>query len=210
MTFTESVKTCFQKYIDFSGRASRSEYWWFFLFTFIVRIVTFWIPFIGFIIALGLLLPSLAVTVRRLHDTNRTGWWVLLPVGLALGGVVAGTVLSFIGLAGVGIALIALGSIGGFVVLLVFLIQPSDPGPNQYGPNPLRSQPGMGGYGYYQDPGYPYPPSSSTGSYTESPYDAGLPDFSTEPEPSGRQFCSQCGIQLQPEARFCTVCGASA
>ena len=208
MTFTESVKTCFQKYIDFSGRASRSEYWWFFLFTFIVRIVTFWIPFIGFIIALGLLLPSLSVTVRRLHDTNRTGWWVLLPIGLALGGVVAGTVLSFIGLAVVGIALIALGSIGGFVVLLVFLIQPSDPGPNQYGPNPLPQQ-GVGGYGYYQDPGYPYSPTPSSGTYSESPYDAGLPDSLSELDPTGRQFCTQCGIQLLPEARYCTVCGTA-
>ena len=206
MTFTESVKTCFQKYIDFSGRASRSEYWWFFLFTFIVRIVTFWIPFIGFIIALGLLLPSLSVTVRRLHDTNRTGWWVLLPVGLALGGAVAGAILSFIGLAALGIALIALGSIGGFVVLLYFLIQPSDSGPNQYGPNPLQQR-GVGGFGYYQDPGHPYSPPPITGSYSESPYDAAPTDY--PPEPEERQFCSQCGMQLQPEARFCTVCGSA-
>ena len=204
MTFTESIKTCLQKYVDFNGRASRSEYWWFFLFTFIVRIVTFWIPFIGIIIALGLLLPSLSVTVRRLHDTNRTGWWVLLPVGLALGGVVAGTILSFIGLPVVGIALIAIGSIGGFVVLLVFLIQPSDPGPNQYGPNPLPRQ-GVGGYGYYQDPGHPYSPPPM-GGYGESSYDAGLPDSLSEP--GGRRFCTQCGMQLEPEARFCTACGA--
>ena len=73
VTFIESIKTCFQKYIDFGGRASRSEYWWFFLFTFIARIVLGFIPVIGFIVTLALILPSLSVTVRRLHDTDRTG-----------------------------------------------------------------------------------------------------------------------------------------
>ncbi len=209
MSFTDSIKTCFQKYLDFSGRASRPEFWWFFLFTFIVRLVTSWIPFIGFIISLALLLPSLAVTVRRLHDTNRTGWWVLLPIGLALGGVVAGAILSFTGFIVIGIALIALGSIGGFLVLLVFLIQPSDPHPNRYGPNPLQSQQDAGGYGYYQDPGQPYYPSPTAGSYVEDPYDTGLPDSPPDQEPGDRRFCTECGMQLQPEARFCTVCGTS-
>ena len=122
MTFTESVKTCFQKYVDFSGRASRSEFWWFFLFTFVVRIVTTWIPFIGFIIALALLLPSLAVTARRLHDTNRTGWWMLLPIGLGLAGIVAGAILAVFGLFPVGVAIAILGSIVGFLALVSFFV----------------------------------------------------------------------------------------
>ncbi len=204
MTFTESVKTCFNKYIDFSGRASRSEFWWFFLFTFIVRVITGWIPFVGFVIALALLLPSLSVTARRLHDTNRTGWWMLLPIGLGLAGIIAGIILVVIGLFPIGVALAILGPVLGFVGLLTFLIQPSDPYDNQYGPNPLQPQQGMGGFGY-ADPGHPYSSALPTGSYSESPY-AAPP---TEHEPSGRQFCTQCGMQLQPEARFCTECGAS-
>ncbi len=213
MSFTDSIKTCFSKYIVFSGRASRSEFWWFFLFTFIVRLVTTWIPFVGFIIALALLLPNLAVTVRRLHDTNRTGWWMLLPIGLGLAGILAGSITAFLGLPLVGVAIAILGSVIGFLALLSFLVQPSDPGSNRYGPNPFQQPPDMGGYAYIEGSGQPYappqdfdysyPPSPSSGSYVESP------SSGDAPEPGGRLFCSQCGMQLQPEARFCTVCGAS-
>lgn len=208
MTFTESIKVCFQKYIDFSGRASRSEYWWFFLFTLIVRVATFWIPFLGAVIALALLLPSLTVTVRRLHDTNRTGWWVLLPIGLALGGAVAGVVLTFAGLTALGIALVALGSIVGFVVLVVFLVQPGDPNENQYGLNPQPQLYGMGGYGGAQS-GDPYAPPPFDGGFATTggtPHpEASAPD----PGQDRRLFCSNCGMQLQPEAQFCTVCGTA-
>ena len=203
MTFTESIKTCLQKYLDFSGRASRSEFWWFFLFTVIARVVTGWIPFVGFVIALALLLPSLSVTARRLHDTNRTGWWMLLPIGLGLTGIIAGIALVAIGLFPIGVTLAILGPVIGFVGLLTFLIQPSDPGLNQYGPNPHPLQQGMGSYGY-TDPDYPYSSAPPTGSYGESPYNA----RPQESEPGGRRFCTQCGMQLQPEARFCTACGA--
>ncbi len=196
MSFTESIKICFQKYIDFSGRASRSEYWWFTLFTVIVQVLTFWIPFLGFIIALALLLPSLAVTARRLHDTNRTGWWMLFPIGLGLAGIIAGAVLVFI-VGALGAILIFLGPVIGFVTLLAFLIQPSDPGANQYGPNPLQPNMGMGGYGY-AGPGDPYAPTPLGGTATEA-----------DPEPSGRLYCSQCGAERQPDARFCIVCGAN-
>ena len=209
MSFTDSIKTCFQKYIDFSGRASRPEYWWFFLFSFIVRIVTFWIPFLGIIIGLALLLPSLAVTARRLHDTNRTGWWMLLPIGSGLAGIITGAVLAVIGLAALAGILGGLAILIGFLALLKFLIEPSDPGPNQYGPNPLHPPQVLGGHGYYQDADYPYYPGSPTGSYGESPYDAEPGDFPLEPEPGGRLYCAQCGAQLQPETRFCTVCGAA-
>ena len=79
MTFTESLRTCFKKYADFNGCASRSEFWWFFLFTVVTSIVLdqastalYWI------FALATLLPSIAVGARRLHDTDRSGWWQLL------------------------------------------------------------------------------------------------------------------------------------
>ena len=194
MTFTQSIKVCFQKFAGFNGRAPRSEYWWFFLFTLIVRVVTGWIPGLGIVISLVILLPSLAVTVRRLHDTNRTGWWVLLPIGLALGGVIAGAVLTFAGLFGVGLALVVLGSIGGFLVLVGFLVQAGTPGNNQYGPNPLQSQsPASGPQGAYFDADLYQLPA-------EDPAQAGA---------SQPQYCTQCGTQLQSDARFCTYCGTT-
>ena len=214
MSFTEAIKTCFHKYVDFSGRASRSEYWWFFLFTVIARLVAVFIPGVGFIAGLVLLLPSLAAMVRRLHDINRTGWWTLLLAGMGVVGMIPGVYIAvFIGFwAGAklpemlpvmiimaSIGALAGGSLGatvGFLILLPFLIQPSDPGDNRYGPSPFPPPPGMGGYGYV-DPGQPYAP----------PYDAAPPD--AIPQPGGRQYCSQCGAErVAAEAQFCTVCGS--
>ena len=79
MTFQESVKVCFTKYVDFTGRASRPEYWWFFLFIFIVSLVlTIFSGMLANIFSLITFLPSLAAGARRLHETNRSGWWQLL------------------------------------------------------------------------------------------------------------------------------------
>jgi uncharacterized membrane protein YhaH (DUF805 family) len=84
MTFQESIQVCLRKYADFNGRASRSEFWWFFLFLVLVQMVCGAINTnLGAVVSLGFLLPSLASGCRRLHDTNRSGWWlllVLLPV----------------------------------------------------------------------------------------------------------------------------------
>ena len=102
MTFGQSIKTCFRKYAVFKGRACRSEFWWFTLFTFLVSIALdfllglFLIPLIfkgqfnaesinsvstpfyivSIVVGLALLLPTLGVLVRRLHDINKSGWWV--------------------------------------------------------------------------------------------------------------------------------------
>jgi uncharacterized membrane protein YhaH (DUF805 family) len=85
MNFIESVKTCFSKYADFSGRATRSEYWWFVLFYTIVLIVGAVVNEYGMAIAiLALLVPITAAATRRLHDTGRSGWFQLLnliPLG---------------------------------------------------------------------------------------------------------------------------------
>ena len=90
MSFVQSVETCLKKYADFSGRASRSEYWWFFLFNILMGAVGSIADVIllgavvgstGIIqslVTLGLLLPGLAVGARRLHDINKSGWWQLL------------------------------------------------------------------------------------------------------------------------------------
>lgn len=107
MGFVEAVKTCFSKYVDFSGRASRAEFWWWYLFTLLIGIVlNCFMPdttslmeatangdteavlsfysshgaFFGFtgLVNLALLLPSLAVMSRRLHDIGCSAWWMLL------------------------------------------------------------------------------------------------------------------------------------
>ena len=200
MSFTEAIKTCFRKYIDFSGRASRSEYWWFILFTVIARIVTTFIPGVGFIVSLGLLLPSLSATARRLHDTNRTGWWILLPIGAGITGIVAGIILATIDLWVLGVAIAILGPIIGFLALLGFLMQPSDPGPNRYGSAPF---PPRGTGGYAPIPGDSYPPRpdayGESGSAAPPPY-----------TPGGRQYCPQCGAErASGDERACAVCGAA-
>lgn len=104
-----------KKYATFSGRSRRAEYWMFGLISLVVSIVLAFVEgmmgspgLLGAIYGLAVLLPSLAVTVRRLHDTNRTGWWLL----------------------------IALIPIVGAIVLLVFMVLDSEPGENQYGANP--------------------------------------------------------------------------
>ena len=110
-----------KKYAVFSGRARRKEYWFFALFSLIASIVLTVIDLmigsfdaelgtglLNSIYALAVLIPSLAVSVRRLHDTDHSGWWLL----------------------------IALIPLIGAIVLLVFVLQDSKPGENQYGPNP--------------------------------------------------------------------------
>ena len=80
MTFTESISTCFRKYVTFHGVAPRSEYWWFWLFQVAgyLGLGFFVSETLGAIFALATFLPGLAVGARRLHDTNRSGWWMLV------------------------------------------------------------------------------------------------------------------------------------
>ena len=72
--FGEAISRGFSNYFTFSGRARRSEYWLWVLFTNLVQLI----PLIGGVIALAALIPSIAVTSRRLHDIGKTGWWQLL------------------------------------------------------------------------------------------------------------------------------------
>jgi len=81
MNFGQAISTCFSKYATFTGRASRPEFWWFFLFQVIVLIIAGVISDILYgVAALALLLPGLAVGARRLHDIGKTAW--LLLIGL--------------------------------------------------------------------------------------------------------------------------------
>lgn len=93
MTFVQAISSCFRNYATFSGRAVRSEFWYWYLFVAIVLAVFGGIdqrlypglsmgPFtlVNMAVVLALILPSLAVSVRRLHDIDRTGWWILISV----------------------------------------------------------------------------------------------------------------------------------
>lgn len=81
MTFGKSIATCFAKYFDFKGRASRPEFWWFYLFTILLSWgATLVDPFqvLSVIVNLAVFIPVFAAGSRRLHDTNRSGWWQLI------------------------------------------------------------------------------------------------------------------------------------
>ena len=135
MNFIQSISTCMRKYVTFSGRAIRSEFWWFYLFTVLVNLVAtsqassflptlldgqdmtenessyflnnFFFLYLSTITSLILLLPSLAVAVRRLHDVGRSGWWILI----------AFTVI-------------------GIIPLLIWYVTDTKDEENVYGPNP--------------------------------------------------------------------------
>jgi uncharacterized membrane protein YhaH (DUF805 family) len=89
MTFQESIRTCFQKYVVFDGCASRSEYWWFVLFTFLASLVLGFVSdALSMLFSLAVLLPSLAVGARRLHDIDKSAWWLLLWLVPIIGWIV--------------------------------------------------------------------------------------------------------------------------
>ena len=89
MTFGESISTCFSKYATFEGRATRPEFWWWILFVVLASAVTTLMGnTISGIFSLATLLPGLAVTARRLHDIDRSGWWQLVGLVPLIGWVV--------------------------------------------------------------------------------------------------------------------------
>ena len=89
MQFQESIKTCLTKYVDFKGRASRSEFWWFVLFSAIVNFGTGAISDqLQIIVALALFLPYLAASIRRLHDIGKNWYWILIGIIPLIGALV--------------------------------------------------------------------------------------------------------------------------
>ena len=118
MQFQEAIQSGFRNYVGFSGRAARSEYWYWVLFAVLVAIVSGILdgaifpyaipqPFSA-ITSLVLLLPGIAVSVRRLHDLDRTGWWILISL-----------------------------TIIGIILLIVWFCMKGTGGPNRFGPDPL-------------------------------------------------------------------------
>ena len=144
MDFKTAVRTClFKKYCNFTGRAQRSEFWWFVLFGGIVNsclgLFTNASPETGMltsgIVSLVLLLPHFAVTARRLHDANLSGWIQLAPMGLALLGGLA-LHLDFGPSAYMCIMLAGLTGLG----LLILYARRGTVGPNRFGPDPLEGE----------------------------------------------------------------------
>ncbi len=146
-----------KKYAVFSGRARRKEFWFFVLFNLLASIILVVIDvflgtfnqetgsgLLGSIYALGVFIPYLAVTVRRLHDTNRSGWWIMMPLAtIILVGILAAIVIPMSGTDGAnetagGIAMIFLGIIvlASNIAFFVFLVSDSTPGLNRFGNNP--------------------------------------------------------------------------
>ncbi|MEY2672683.1 MAG: hypothetical protein RL228_1379 [Actinomycetota bacterium] len=86
MDFQTAIQVCFSKYVDFTGRARRSEFWYFALFNLIIASATSIIDFslrsnvVGDLVSLALFLPYLAVAVRRMHDIGKSGWFILIPI----------------------------------------------------------------------------------------------------------------------------------
>ena len=84
MNFVESLQTCYKKFFDFSGRASKSEYWWFQLYNAIIYVLSFvfqgdLVLLLSILIIVNLI-PVYAVGVRRIHDSNKSGWLVLISL----------------------------------------------------------------------------------------------------------------------------------
>jgi uncharacterized membrane protein YhaH (DUF805 family) len=96
MDFVTAVKTCLSKYATFQGRASRSEYWFFTLFIFIISMIASVIAgaslgvlsVLPMVLMIGLFVPSIAVSVHRLHDLDKSGWWFLIILIPLIGGLV--------------------------------------------------------------------------------------------------------------------------
>jgi len=147
MKFDEAIRSCFRNYVTFSGRAQRSEYWWFMLFNLFGNIANASLDAMVFgvsadgtgglfslLFALGIALPLLSVTARRLHDMDKSAWWMVAPYGVLLFAVVsAGFDLNIFATVG-GIATVVL-----FIVLFIWTIMRGTEGPNRFGPDPLET-----------------------------------------------------------------------
>ena len=152
MSFGDAIGECFFNYVNFRDRAARAEYWWWALFVFVVLAIAWLLDYFIFrgwsigpfylVFWLAALLPTLSVTVRRFHDTGRSGWWLLVPVGLALAAS-AVTVANFIAHDGrepstgllLFIGLLIILWIASTILLIVWMALPSISGNNAYGPN---------------------------------------------------------------------------
>lgn len=118
MSIMEAVQSVFSNYANFNGRARRSEYWWFCLANFVIALILSTLGrkislfgFVSGLYSLAVLIPAIAVGVRRLHDIGKSGWWLFISLVPVIGSI----------------------------ILIVSMAKDSEPGENQYGPNPKES-----------------------------------------------------------------------
>lgn len=107
VSFIDAIKLFFIHYADFNGRATKSEFWFAYLFQLVVSLATIYIPIIGWLVSVALIIPNLSIVIRRLHDIGKS--WVYLLMGLI--------------------------PFAGIIILLVYFCKNSD-GDNQWGPVP--------------------------------------------------------------------------
>lgn len=206
---------CFKNYAKFSGRARRSEFWFFVLFNFVISSAlnvvsqSLWYATdsyaflsISYIYSLAVAIPALAVTVRRLHDTGRSGWWLLayyLPIVLTVALFVIFffqllSEFSFYKLDSIraedlpwttvgGVLLSLLLSLIFGILILVWLCTDSQPGTNKYGPYPKEMM--HHGFGNPQQPPYGKNPYEGMNAPQQPPYGAQLPQQGAQQPPYG-------------------------
>ena len=171
MTFTQAIATCFRRYVTFSGRSARPEFWWFLLFVVAVSAILSLVDAAIFgrnpqtgefpailsgAFSIATFLPLLAAGWRRMHDTGRPGWYLLLPALLSF----AFLIFAFLGvfaftaaetrmddpnvlvgpaalIGGLGVAILATVQIALSILMIWWLTRPSVDGPNEYGPKPV-------------------------------------------------------------------------
>ena len=152
----EWALTPLKRYAQFSGRAPRAEYWWFYLGYLILAVLLNFLTGISEIFALfaivylALVIPMIAVGVRRLHDIDRTGWWLMAPIlpyaiGFAMmfPAMVSGAAdpANPFNMAGLGLASIfLLLGVAMAITIFIFSLLPGTKGPNRYGPDPYGQQ----------------------------------------------------------------------
>ena len=158
MNFQRAIKVCIvEKPFNWKDRASRSEFWWFYLFTILLNIPLSILSYLSTIGEILNLLASIAiswliwmVTIRRLHDTNKSGWYSVIPFATLLAMVLLALIFSdafeteaaAVGL----VAVLIVGWIAVLIYMIVLLVQPGTVGPNRFGPDPLMEN--------YQDYNY--------------------------------------------------------
>ena len=174
MTFTQAISSGFRRYLDFRTRSSRSEYWWWTLFSALTSVLTMVLDEVLFggtailntLNAILLFIPGLAVAIRRLHDTDRSGWWLLIALGI----IVISALIYW--------ALILIG----ILLLIYWYVQPGTTGSNRYGYNPL----GPSAVEDFVEIGHISSTSSRTGF---------CPNCGTTLE-ANDNFCHSCGISI--------------
>jgi uncharacterized membrane protein YhaH (DUF805 family) len=148
-TLLESYGNCFRKYATFRGRSARQEYVVFTIANFILSAILGLVPVVGGIFGLIIILPGLAVAVRRLHDLNKSGWWLLAPYGIMLIGLIGIAATVEEGRAALWVWGIVLGGVAALVMSIWMIFTRGTVGSNRFGDeqnddNSSNSAPGAG------------------------------------------------------------------